>query len=288
MYKVIIIGAGPAGITSGIYLKRANIDTLILENGESSLEKTDLIENYYGFESGISGKDLYYAGINQAKNLGIIVNREEVLKIEKEVNFKVYTNKNTYEAEYIVLATGTKKNRPNIEGIEEFEGRGISYCAICDGFFYRNKNVAIIGSGNYAFSELEDLINIVSKVTILTNGKNIRENRSAYNNIDISTKPIKKVIGNQKVEKIVFADDTQMNIDGIFIAEGVAGSTEFAKKLGILIDKNKIIVDNNMKTNVEKLYSCGDCVGGVLQISKAVDEGMTAAFDIIKNIRKGE
>ena len=288
MYRVIIIGAGPAGITAGIYLKRANIDTLILENGESSLEKTDLIENYYGFENGISGKALYDVGINQAKNLGIVVNREEVLKIEKEHKFKVYTNKNTYETEYIVLATGAKKNKPNIEGIEEFEGKGISYCAICDSFFYRGKNVAIIGSGNYAFSELEDLINVVNKVTILTNGKDIRENRGAYNNIEINTKPIKKVIGNQKVEKIVFTDDTQIDIDGIFIAEGVAGSAEFAKKLGILTDKNRIIVDNNMKTNVEKLYSCGDCVGGILQIAKAVDQGMIAAFDIIKNIRKGE
>lgn len=286
MYTTIIIGAGPAGITAGLYLKRANTDVLILESESSSLEKAELIENYYGFENGIAGKELYKNGIKQARNLGIEINKEEVIKIEKEEYFRIHTDKNIYESKYLILATGTKKNKPNIEGITEFEGKGISYCAICDGFFYKNKDVAIIGSGNYAFSELEDLINIVNKVTILTNGKDIRENRSAYNNIEIDTKKIKKIVGDNKVERIVFEDDTEIRVDGIFIAEGVAGSSEFANKLGILTDKNKIIVDNNMKTNIENLYACGDCTVGILQIAKAVNDGMIAAFDIIKNVRK--
>lgn len=286
MYTTIIIGAGPAGITAGLYLKRANTEVLILESEGSSLEKAELIENYYGFENGINGKQLYENGIKQARNLGIEINKEEVIKIEKEEYFRVHTDKNIYESKYLILATGTKKNKPDIEGITEFEGRGISYCAICDGFFYRNKEVAIIGSGNYAFSELEDLINIVNKVTILTNGNDIRENRSAYDNIEINQKKIKRIIGNSKVEKIVFEDDTEIRVDGIFIAEGVAGSSEFANKLGILTNKNKIIVDNNMKTNIENLYACGDCTGGILQISKAANDGMIAAFNIIKNIRK--
>lgn len=283
MYNTIIIGTGPAGITAGVYLKRANLDVMILGNDESALTKTEKIENYYGFENGITGKELYENGIKQAENLKIPVYKEEVVKIEKDNICKVYTNKNVYESKNIILATGNKKNKPNIEGIEEFEGKGISYCAICDGFFYKQKNVAIIGSGNYAFSELGDLINIVKSVTILTNGRDIRENRST--SVDICTKKIKKIDGDKRVNKIIFEDDTSINIDGIFIAEGTAGTLDFAKKLGIITDKNKIIVDTNMKTNINNIYACGDCTGGILQISKASYEGMIAAFDIIKSTR---
>lgn len=194
MYNTIIIGAGPAGITAGLYLKRANIDVMIIENEDSALMKTEKIENYYGFKNGITGKELYENGILQAKNLNIPVFQEEVLKIEKENIYKVYTDKKVYETKNIILATGNKKNKPNIDGIDEFEGKGISYCAICDAFFYRQKNVAIIGSGNYAFSELKDLINIAKKVTILTNGRDIRENRSSATEVDICTKKIKRLL----------------------------------------------------------------------------------------------
>lgn len=288
MYNTIIIGAGPAGITAGLYLKRANIDVMIIENEDSALMKTEKIENYYGFEHGITGKELYENGILQAKNLNIPVFQEEVLKIEKENIYKVYTDKKVYETKNIILATGNKKNKPNIDGIDEFEGKGISYCAICDAFFYRQKNVAIIGSGNYAFSELKDLINIAKKVTILTNGRDIRENRSSATEVDICTKKIKKITGEHRVSKVIFDDNTTIDLDGIFIAEGVAGTLDFAKKLGIITNKNKIVVDNNMRTNINNIYACGDCTGGILQISKATYEGMIAAFDIIKNTRMEE
>ncbi len=288
MYNTIIIGAGPAGITAGLYLKRANIDVMIIENEDSVLMKTEKIENYYGFKNGITGRELYENGILQAKNLNIPVFQEEVLKIEKEKIYKVYTDKKVYETKNIILATGNKKNKPNIDGIDEFEGKGISYCAICDAFFYRQKNVAIIGSGNYAFSELKDLINIAKKVTILTNGRDIRENRSSATEVDICTKKIKKITGENRVSKVIFDDNTTIDIDGIFIAEGVAGTLDFAKKLGIITDKNKIVVDNNMRTNINNIYACGDCTGGILQISKATYEGMIAAFDIIKSTRMEE
>jgi len=288
MYNTIIIGAGPAGITAGLYLKRANIDVMIIENEDSVLMKTEKIENYYGFKNGITGRELYENGILQAKNLNIPVFQEEVLKIEKEKIYKVYTDKKVYETKNIILATGNKKNKPNIDGIDEFEGKGISYCAICDAFFYRQKNVAIIGSGNYAFSELKDLINIAKKVTILTNGRDIRENRSSATEVDICTKKIKKITGGNRVSKVIFDDNTTIDLDGIFIAEGVAGTLDFAKKLGIITDKNKIVVDNNMRTNINNIYACGDCTGGILQISKATYEGMIAAFDIIKSTRMEE
>lgn len=209
--------------------------TLILYQEASALEKTNKIENYYGFEKGISGKELFAKGIEQAKNIGVEVKKEEAINIAKEVEgFLVKTEQNTYYARTIVLATGGKKNKPNIKNIEKFEGRGISYCAICDGFFYRNKNIAVIGSGNYAISEVNDLINLAKEVTILTNGEYAPKIRSQGNAIKIATKEIEAIQGEKKVEEIQFKDGTTLKTEGIFIANGVASSVDFAKKLGIV------------------------------------------------------
>ncbi len=284
MYDVTIIGAGPAGISASLYTKRANLNTLVLYNDKSGLEKAEKIENYYGFENGIDGKSLYITGINQAKNLGVEIKKEEVLKIEiAEKAFEVTTTKGTYISKTIIISTGNKKNTPRIKGIKEFEGKGISYCAICDGFFYRGKEVAVIGNGNYAISETNDLINLAKQITILTNGK--EEPNIRAENVKVIPKEIREVRGGEKVEEIEFEDDTKLKIDGIFIAEGTAGTKEFAKKLGILTNGDKIIVNEKMETNIPGIYACGDCTGGLLQISKAVYEGATAGLEVIKHLK---
>ena len=271
MYDVIIIGAGPAGISASIYAKRGNLNVLVIYNDKSSLEKAEKIDNYYGFENGICGNKLYQDGINQAKNLMIDVKNEEVIKIEfEETGYSVTTLEGKYKSKTIILATGNKKNTPNIKGIKEFEGKGISYCAICDGFFYKDKDVVIIGSGNYAISETNDLINITKQITILTNGSKAPEIRA--DNVKINEKEIKEIKGDKRAEEIEFTDNSRLKTEGIFIAEGIAGSLEFAKKLGIITKNNKIIVNEKMETNVPGIYACGDCTGGLLQISKAVYE----------------
>ena len=284
-YDIIIIGAGPAGISASLYAVRANKKVLVLYDDKSSLEKTDKIENYYGFENGISGKDLYKAGIKQAENIGVDVKKEEVIKIEmiseNDYNFLVNTLHNRYKSKVVILATGNKKNKPKITGIEKFEGKGISYCAICDGFFYRNKNVAVIGSGNYAISETNDLINIAKDITILTDGEKAPDFRA--DNVKVETRGIKEIKGNDKVEEIELTDGTDLKVDGVFIAQGVASSTDFAKKLGALVKNDKIIVNEKMETNIKNLYACGDCVGGLLQVSKAVYEGTIAGLNAIRN-----
>ncbi len=286
MFDIIIIGAGPAGITASLYTKRANLNTLVIYYPETGLFNAEKIENYYGFEEGISGKELYFAGINQAKNIGVQVTKEEVIKIEKELNnFKVITTNNTYQSKAVILATGNQKNKPNIQGINKFEGKGISYCAICDGFFYRNKIVAVIGNGNYAISEVNDLLNIAQKIQLLTNGKKAPEFRA--NNVAINTKPIKEIRGTERVEEIELMDNTKLKVDGVFIAQGVANSSDFAKKLGILLRNETIAVNENMETNIPGMYACGDCTGGIYQISKAVYEGMKAGFSVIQYLRRG-
>ena len=178
---------------------------------------------------------------------------------------------------------GTKKKTLQIDGVKKFEGRGISYCAICDGFFYRNKDVAVIGNGDYAISEVNDLLPVVNKITILTNGKTVPDIRSEK--VEINNRTIKEFFGHEKVEKIEFDDGTDINVNGIFIAQGTADSTDIAKKIGLVLENNKIKVNENMETNIKGIYACGDCIGGILQISKAVNDGMKAGLNVIKFLK---
>ena len=287
MFDVIIIGGGPAGISASLYTKRGNKKTLVINSESSTLQEVHKIENYYGFENGISGKELYDIGIKQAKNLGIEVKQEEVLSVKiNEKGFEVITNKDTYESEAVIIAVGNKKNKVKIKGIKDLEGKGVSYCAICDGFFYRDKEVAVIGSGNYAISETNDLINIAKKVTILTNGEKAPEFRA--DNVEINSKPIEEIEGKEKVEKVVFNDRSSINADGIFVAQGTAGGFELAKKLGLLIKDNHIIVNENMETNIKGVYACGDCTGGLMQVSKSVYQGTVAGLEVIKFLNKNK
>lgn len=286
MYDVIIIGAGPAGISASLYAKRANKSVLVLYHGESQLEKARLIDNYYGFPGGISGKQLYADGIKQAEELGVEVKNEEALHIAMNaaMNFDVTTTAGGYEAAAVIISTGNKKLKPNIKGIDEFEGRGISYCAICDGFFYRRKRVAVIGSGDYALSEAGDLENIVERLTLLTNGRPAPKT----DKYEIIEKPIKEICGETRVGNVLFEDGSVLETDGVFIAEGVAGGADFAKKLGIAVNGDSIIADEHMATNVPGVFSCGNVNGGLLQVCKAVYEGAEAGLSAVNYLKEKE
>ena len=285
MYDVIIIGGGPAGISAGLYTQRANKKTLIIYQESTSLQKAAKIENYYGFEDGISGSNLYKTGIKQAQNIGIKTLKEEVIRVGIiEEGFEVVTDKNIYFAKAIIIAIGTKKNKTNIKGVKELEGKGVSYCAICDGFFYKNRNVAVIGSGSYALSETNDLINIANKITILTNGEKAPEFRA--DNVEVVDKKIEEISGEKKEKEVRFTDGTTLETDGVFIAQGTAGSIELAKKIGLMTNGDKIVVDQNMQTNINGIYACGDCTGGLLQVSKAVYEGTVAGLEVNKYLKE--
>lgn len=203
--------------------------------------------------------------------------------IYKDESFVVETVNSEYEAKNVILATGKERLTPKIKGIKEFEGKGISYCAICDAFFYRNKNVAVLGSGNYAIHEAKQLMQVAKSVVLLTNGDKRIENRDIA--IDVNEKNIKEIRGSNKVEEIQFSDDTTLTLNGIFIAVGTATSTDLAKKIGAIIQNNNIKVNEEMQTSVEGLYACGDCTGGLLQISKAIYEGTKAGLSVINNVK---
>jgi thioredoxin reductase (NADPH) len=284
MFDAVIIGAGPAGISAGLYLKRANKNVLILYHGESQLEKAHKIDNFYGFPLGITGKDLYINGINQAVNLGIEVRDLEVLSIQmnEKMEYTIRTSEEEFNSKVVILATGNKKLRPNIKGVAEFEGSGVSYCAICDGFFYRKKNVVVIGSGTYAISEATELKNVTPNVTILTNGLEL----NGTTDIPVINKEIKEIVGEGRVSGVKFMDDTTLDVNGVFIALGEAGGADFAKKLGIYMEKDNIVVDENMRTNIPGVYACGNVVGGLLQINKAAYEGAKAGLDAVKYINE--
>lgn len=295
-YDAIIIGAGPAGISASLYIKRANLNVLVLYFGEGNLEKAHKIDNYYGFPDGIAGPELYKNGIQQAQNIGVEVLEEEVtgISLNDDFSFSVAAGEDTFSAKTVVIATGNKKLRPQIKGIAEYEGKGVSYCAICDAFFYRGKNVCVIGDGKFAAGEAEDLVNVASSVTILTNGKDsaqikkILSEKGEISRYKVDGRKIAEIKGgeNGKVSAVLFSDGSEIQTDGVFVALGEAGAADFAKKLGLILKGDSIQVNEKMATNIPGLFSCGNSNGGLLQVCKAVYEGAAAGLSAVEFIRE--
>lgn len=284
MSNVIIVGSGPAGISASLYLARSGADTTIISKGIGALAKAHLIENYYGVDHPLTGEELYKNGITQAKNLGVNFIEDEVISIGFENKLTVTTSLSKYEADAIILATGTSRNTPKIEGISDFEGKGISYCAVCDGFFHRGKDVAVLGEGQYALHEATNLLPIANSVTVLTDG--LESTTKFPENINVVKTKVSKLIGENSLQEIVLEDGSSISVSGLFIAKGTAGSGDLAKKLGAMTSGSKIIVNEEMATNIPGLFAAGDCTGGMLQVAKAVYEGAqagTSAFKFIRN-----
>ena len=279
MLDIVVIGSGPAGVSAAVYLKRFNLNVTVINKGETALKTAHQIDNYYGYY-GISGNDLYEKGINQLESLGIDIINETVLSIEVYDKFIITTDKGVYEANKVILATGKSRNKLKVKNAREYEMKGLSYCATCDGFFYRNKKIGIIGSGSAMLHELSFLKNMSPYITVFTDGEDVM-----IEGVRVVKEKIVSLYGDEFLEGVT-TEDRDHAVDGLFVAIGDASTFDFIKHLGIATDdKNNVIVDSNYQTNIKNLYAIGDAIGGVLQITKASYDGMMVAY-CINNERK--
>lgn len=287
-YDVIIIGKGPAGISAALYTVRAGLKTLVAGTDASTLQKASEIENYYGFATAVSGQQLLDNGVKQAARLGAVMLNIEVTAVEYGDGYTVKTVLDGYAAKAVLIATGQAPRRPEFPGVKEFEGKGVSYCTTCDGFFYRNKSVGVLGNGNYAVQEAMELEPFTKDITIFTNGLSDKFSGDYARTVakyKINRENVNGLTGGNVLSGITL-DHTTQKLDGLFIASGTASSVDFAVKLGVAVKENAIIVDSQQKTNLEGIFAAGDCTGGFKQIAIAVGQGAVAAKSIIDYVRQ--
>ncbi|PIQ77149.1 thioredoxin reductase [Candidatus Peregrinibacteria bacterium CG11_big_fil_rev_8_21_14_0_20_46_8] len=298
MYDLIIIGAGPAGLTAALYAGRADLKTLVLGIvTNSNAHKAHLIENYLGIES-ISGPDYMMRCLEHAKKFGAEYLEREVLDIKHngEQDFTIVdSERDAYKARAVLIASGLGFKPSGIKNEQPLIGRGVSFCVTCDGAFFKGKNLAVIGSSNYAADEALQLLTYTPHITILSHGKKfeispklekvLKEREIAC----VETQKISKFLGEEKLSAVEYADGEMQEFDGIFMALGHATAADFATKLGIerTGPQKAYIVSNplNGKTNVPGVYAAGDCTGGNAQASKSSGEGCNAAIQIIKDLK---
>lgn len=295
MYDVIIVGGGPAGMTAGIYLARAGLKTLILEKetigGQIALAAK--VENYPGYLS-ISGAELSSNMYDQVVNAGADFEFEKVINIENSEIKKVITEENKYEAKAVIIATGSKYRKLGLDTETKFIGNGVHFCTSCDGSFYRNKTVAIIGGANSALCNAIYLADIVSKLYLIYRGnelkgeKVIADSLIAKPNVEILFNTVvEKINGDDFVESIDIKKDGKkenLAVNGIFVSIGMDAQTELVDSL---LKKNEYnyIVSDDCKTNLEGIFVAGDCRAKDLrQITTAVSDGAIAASLVIKYI----
>lgn len=286
-YDVIIIGKGPAGISASLYTQRASLHTLVVGGDFGGLWKTRSIENYYGFEQPVSGRELLEAGVRQAKRLGVTLLRDEVTGITFGDGYAVKTVGGEFSAPAVLIATGQAPRRPDIPGIRDFEGKGVSYCTTCDGFFFRGKKVGVLGSGHYALQEAAELKPFTRDITLYINGAaaGFDEAAAQQDGFRIRTEPVRGISGDTLLRKIELENGAEP-IDGLFVAAGTASSVDFAIKLGVEVRGSDIVVDARQATNMEGIYAAGDCTGGFKQVATAVGQGAVAGRNIIEYVRK--
>lgn len=294
-YDVLIVGCGPAGLSAAIYSSRAQLKTIVFgDSTKGNLFKSPHIANYFGFPEPIKGPKLIEQGLEQAKKYGTEHINSEIVNINVNDD-KTFTVKDNQQKEFnaktLIFATGQSYALSGIKNEQPLTGKGVSYCVTCDGYFFKDKNVVVIGSGDYAAEEAIQLLNYTKNVTVLSHGKDFdlsdeMKKEAEQHQINLKkTQRIKEIAGEEKAKKLIFMDDTEMEIDGIFMAVGVAGATAFAKKLGLEMNNNYIKVDMDGKTNIPGIFAAGDCTGSPPQVASSVGNGCNAALSAIKSIR---
>lgn len=292
--KVVIIGSGVAGMTAAIYLKRAGIDILIVECDApgGQLNKSSSIENYPGFKF-IDGPTLAMNIYEQVTSLNVDYLFDKVVEVKQEGEKKIVkTSRQEIECEYIIIATGRTSRTLNLENEKKYIGRGISFCALCDGNLYKNKDVAVIGGGNSAIEEALYLSDICKKVTVIHRKDKLTaeqtlideikkcDNVNLIYNVNVSQYNEK----DNKIESIVLDNGNIIPVSGIFIAIGYVPINNLIE---VKKDNGYIVVDNNYETSIKNIYACGDAIKkNTYQISTAIGEATNVASNIIRKIKK--
>lgn len=288
-HKVVILGSGIAGMTAGIYLKRGGLDVLVVEDNIPGgvLNEIPSIENYPGYEE-ISGPDLAMNIYNQLTKLGVKILNKKITSID--LNNKIINNNIKYE--YLVIATGRKSRMLSLEHEKELLGKGISTCALCDGFFYKDKKVAVVGGGSSSLTEALYLSKICKEVIIIHRRDKLTSDKYLIDKVN-STKNIKVLYNsnitkynqnNNKLTSVIINNKDNLEVEGVFLA---VGSTPNSEIFNVNKDNNYIIVDSNYMTNIDKVYAIGDVIKkDYYQLSTASSDAVVAASNIIKRENK--
>lgn len=296
IFDVTIIGAGPAGLSAGLYAARAKLSTIIIEKmypgGQAAM--TYRIENYPGFSNGVGGAELAEAMKSQAEKFGAKILNNGVVKIVKEDNiFKIILdNDDNVKAKTVILAAGASAKKLDVKGEIEFTGRGVSYCATCDGAFYANKTVAVVGGGDTAIEEALFLTRFASKVYVIHRRNQLRATtilqERAFQNSKISfvwDSVVDEIRGKDTVNEVVVknvktGELESISVDGIFVAIGQAPLTDFVKDIISLDNQGYIITNEHMMTNVPGIFAAGDIRQKPLrQVITAASDGAVAAVE---------
>lgn len=293
MYDLIIVGAGPAGLTAGIYAARAGLKVKIFEKETigGQISSSPLVQNYPGFVS-ISGAELSNNLYDQVDNLGVEIELEEVIKIEDGKIKKVITENDEFETKSIIISTGAKYKLLNLPNEKELIGNGIHFCTSCDGAFYKDKNVAVIGGANTAVTNAIYLSKICRKVYLIYRKdklkceKTLKNNLEKINNIEVLYNTnVTKINGSTTLESIELNNKETLNIDGMFISIGMDAQTNLANKLLNLTDDNYIKTEDCV-TNIEGIFVAGDCrEKNVRQLATAINDGAIAATNVINYLK---
>jgi len=302
-YDVIIIGGGPAGMTAGLYTSRARLKTLLIENGlfGGQMTTTELIENYPGFPQGVSGDELSRFMEEQAKRFGMETVSDEVTGVNLEQELKKVK---TYEGEYtcrgLIICTGAEYRKLGVPGEEEYRGKGISYCATCDGAFFKDSRIIVVGGGDSALTEALFLTKFVSELTIIHRRDALRATK-IYQERALSNPKIKflwnsvvqeikgdSVVRSAVVKNMKTGDVKEVETEGAFLFIGLVPRTHFLKELVQMDESGYVVTNENCETSVKGIFAAGDCRKKLLrQISTSVGDGATAAFAAEKYLEEG-
>jgi thioredoxin reductase (NADPH) len=300
-YDIIIIGAGPGGLTAGIYAGRQGTKNLIIDRDLAGGigREVPAMENYPGFDN-ISGLELVEKIKAQAiKNCELHEMEEvtEIIKTDEEYRFTVKTTKDSYKTKSIILATGSSHRSLDAKGEEEFKGKGVSYCATCDGFFFAGRDIIIVGGGNSALQEALYLKNLGANVTVVHRRDEFRAQKHLQNQIRQAEIPtilnatVEEIKGEMLVESVVLKDTltgelSEIPVNGVFVSVGYVPHTELAEQLDINLDESgHIIIDKRQKTNVDYVYAIGDVCVGLKQWVVACGEGAVAATSAFEDLQ---